>query len=51
MIEFVAMKFQMENTEEVASLESNLAAHTKETGDIESVVEKLQETITLSCNK
>jgi hypothetical protein len=51
LIELVAMKFQMENTEDVASLDSNLATHTKETGDIESVVEKLQEAITLSCNK
>ena len=45
------MKFQMENTEGSASLDSNLATHIKETDDIESVVEKLQESITLSCNK
>jgi len=51
LIELVSMKFQMENTEDVASPDSNLATHTKETGDIESVVEKLQEAITFSCNK
>ena len=50
MIELVAKKFQMENTEDVASLDSNLATHTKETGDIESA-EKLQDVITLSCTK
>jgi len=43
--ELVAMKFQTENTEDSASLDSNLAE------DIESVVEKLQEATTLSCNK
>jgi hypothetical protein len=47
--ELVAMNLQMENLE--ASLDSNLALHIKETGDIESAVEKLQEAITLSCNK
>ena len=41
----------MENTDDVASLDSNLATHTKETGDMESVVEKLQEAITLSYKK
>ena len=39
----------MENSE--ASQDSNLALHIKETGDRESAVEKLQEAITLSCNK
>jgi len=33
------MKFRMENSE--ASLNCDLALHIKETGDIESVVEKL----------
>jgi len=47
--EFVEIKFQMENSE--ASQDSNLALHIKETGDRESAVEKLQEAITLSCNK
>jgi len=41
----------MENTEDVTSRYSNLATHTKETGDIVSVIEKLQEAITLSCTK
>ena len=41
----------MENTEELAGPDSNLATHTKETGDTESIVEKLQETINLSCTK
>jgi hypothetical protein len=39
----------MENTEDVTSLDSELATHTEETGDIESVVEKLQEAINFSC--
>ena len=51
LIEFVAKNFQMENTEYVASLDSNLATNTKEPGDIESVVEKLLEATNLSCNK
>jgi len=34
LIELVAIKFQMEDTEDVTSLDSNLATHTKETGDI-----------------
>ena len=41
----------MENTEDVECLDNNLATHTKETDDIDSIVEKLQEAITLSCNK
>ena len=41
----------MENTEDVVSLDSNLATHITETGDIESVVEKLQEAINLLCKK
>ena len=41
----------MENTEDVVSLDSNLATHIKERGDIESVVEKLQEAINLLCKK
>jgi len=45
------MKFQMENMEDSASLDSNLTTHIKERDDIESVVEKLQEAIILSCNK
>jgi len=32
LIELVAKKFQMENTEDVASLDSILATHTEETG-------------------
>jgi len=51
MKELVAVKFQMENTEDSASLDNNLATHIKEACDIESVIEKLQEAITLSCNK
>ena len=51
MIELVAKKFQMENTEDVASLDSNLETHTTETGDIESVLEKFLEAINLSCKK
>ena len=39
----------MENTEDVASVDSELATHTEETGDIESVVEKLQEATNFSC--
>ena len=38
LIELVAKKFQMENTEDVASLNSKLETHSKETGDVESVV-------------
>jgi len=49
LIELVAKKLQIENTEDVVGLASNLATHTKETGDIESVVAKLQEAINLSC--
>ena len=41
----------MENTEDVTSRDSNLATHSKETCDIEIVVEKRQEAITLSCTK
>jgi hypothetical protein len=35
--EIVANKFQMENTEDIAILDSNLATHTEETSDMESV--------------
>jgi len=38
-------------TEDIASLDSNLATHIKETGDIESVIEKLKDAVTLSCSK
>jgi len=41
----------MNNSEELARLDYNLATYIRETCDIESVVEKLQEAITLSCNK
>ena len=37
--ELVAMKFRMENSE--ASLDSDLALNIKETGDIETIAEKL----------
>ena len=37
----------MESSEEPASLDHNLATHVKETGDVVSTVEKLQETMTL----
>jgi len=40
----------MEKIEDVASIDSNLTTHTKETGDIECVVQKHQEAITLSFN-
>jgi hypothetical protein len=40
--EFVAMKFQMENSEGLASLDSDLATCTKETSDIESAVENFR---------
>jgi len=46
--EHVAMKFQMENTEDSATLYNNLATHIKETGDIESVVEKLRKFANIS---
>ena len=49
--ELVAMKFQAENSEDLASLDSDLATHIKETCNIESTVEKLQEAITMSCSK
>jgi hypothetical protein len=45
--ELVGMKFQIENSEDLASLDSDI----KETRDIESAVEKLQEAITMSCSK
>jgi len=48
LIEIVAKEFQIENIEDVASLHRNLATQTKETGEIGSVVEKLQEAINLS---
>jgi len=51
LIEHIAKKFQMESTEYVASLDSKLATRTKETGEIECIVENLQEAINLSCNK
>jgi len=46
--ELVAVNLRMENSE--ASLDSDLALHIKERGNIESTVE-LQEAITSSCNK
>jgi len=33
------------------SLDNNLATHIKETGDVESAIEKLKEALTLSCIK
>jgi hypothetical protein len=41
----------MGNPEDSTSLDNDLAAYVTETDDIESVVEKLQEVITSSCNK
>jgi hypothetical protein len=49
--EFVAMNFQMKNSEDLASLDSYLPTRIKETSDIESAMEKPQEAITMSCNK
>jgi hypothetical protein len=49
--EIIAMKFRMNNSEELAKLDCYIAIHIRETCDIESAVEKLQEAITLSCNK
>ena len=45
------MKFRMNNLEELARLDCHLATYKRETCDIESVVEILQEALTLSCNK
>jgi hypothetical protein len=41
----------MENQEDLVTMDSNLAAHIKDTNDIENAVEKLQEAITSSCKK
>ena len=49
--DIVATKFQMENTEDLAGLDRDLAMHVTETRDIVSVVENLQKAITMSCNK
>ena len=49
--ELIAMKFRMNNSEELPRLDCHLATYIRETCDIESAVEKLQEAITLSCNK
>jgi hypothetical protein len=49
--EIVAKKFRMENPEDSTSLDTNLAEYIKETDDIEGDIEKLQDTITSSCNK
>ena len=48
LIELVAKKFQVENSEDV---DTNLGTHIKENCDIQSAVETFHETITLSCNK
>ena len=49
--ELVTMKFRMENSEDLPSMDSDLATHIKETRDIGSAVEKLQEAITMACSK
>jgi hypothetical protein len=49
--EFVATKFQMENSEDLASLDSDLSKRFKEMSDIESAMKKLQEAVTMSCNR
>jgi hypothetical protein len=43
--------FRIENPEDSTILDSDLADYIKETDDIERNVEKLQEAITISCNK
>ena len=41
------MKFQMENSKDLPSQDSDLATHIKETRDIERAVEKLHEAINI----
>jgi hypothetical protein len=41
----------MENSEDLPSLDSDLATHIKETHDLQGAVGKLQEAITLACSK
>jgi hypothetical protein len=49
--ELIALNFRMNNSEELERLDCHLAPYIRETCDIESAVEKLQEAITLTCNK
>jgi hypothetical protein len=45
--EIIAMKFRINNSEALAKLDCYIATHIRETCDIESVIENLQEAITL----
>jgi hypothetical protein len=49
--ELAAVKVELKNSEDLLSLDSDLASHIKETHDLQRAVEKLQEAITLARSK